>query len=489
MAALFPAAAACQENASGPLEVPDHPIVTQTLHDTMTEALDLAGLQALLADIEAGRVTVSTRDTTEPSPLAHELVSGKPYTYLDDAPLEERRTRAVTLRRGLPVDLSEIGAVDADAIERVRAEVRPDPRNADELADLLAGLVALRGPAGLAAVVRRARRAWAGARALPRGAALVGAGRTRWTTSPRCGRRLEHRRRRSASRGRPGSGTAAGRRRAAALDAVGGRLEVTGPATVDELGRDTGLAAGTVAIAPCRAGGAGRRHPGHVQPARRYLPIGLPIGLPSVEAVEWCARRLLQRIHVYSQKRRRREIEPVSARDFMRFLFRWHHVTAGYPATGRRRAARRRRAAAGVGGGRRATGSRSCCGPGSSDYRPSLLDQRCHAGDVVWAPADARADSGDADAGWGRRRAGGPRPGTVPGDADQPLRPGRPGLVAGGRPGGRAAGGADRRRAGRGHRGAACRRRPLPPGARPATPAACPPTSSGRCGRGSPGAC
>src|SRR5439155_20937889 len=101
MAAVFPTLAACQESvAPGPIEIADHPLVRQTIEDCLREAMDVDGLRHLLAAIESGRVHVVTRDTVEPSVLAHEILNGRPFTYLADAPLEERRSRAVQLRRG-----------------------------------------------------------------------------------------------------------------------------------------------------------------------------------------------------------------------------------------------------------------------------------------------------------------------------------------------------------------------------------------------------
>src|SRR5947208_15389627 len=115
MAAVLPTLAACQENvAPGPMEIPDHPLVRQTLDDCLHEAMDVDGLRALLADIESGRVQVVTRDTVEPSVLAHEILNGRPFTYLDDAPLEERRSRAVQLRRGLPVAARALARLGVD---------------------------------------------------------------------------------------------------------------------------------------------------------------------------------------------------------------------------------------------------------------------------------------------------------------------------------------------------------------------------------------
>ena len=124
-----PTLAACQENvAPGPLEIPDHVLVRQTLEDCLREAMDIDGLRQLVEAIESGRVTVVVRDTTEPSVLAHEILNGRPFTYLDDAPLEERRSRAVPLRRGLPVEAHELGRLDPAAIDRVAEQVRLDPR-------------------------------------------------------------------------------------------------------------------------------------------------------------------------------------------------------------------------------------------------------------------------------------------------------------------------------------------------------------------------
>jgi len=144
MAAVFPTLAACQENvAPGPLEIPDHLLVRQALDDCLHEAMDIDGLRELVGKIESGEVQVVVRDTIEPSVLAHEILNGRPFTFLDDAPLEERRSRAVQLRRGLPVEARDLGTLDPQAIERVADEARPDPRDADELHDLLMTVVGL----------------------------------------------------------------------------------------------------------------------------------------------------------------------------------------------------------------------------------------------------------------------------------------------------------------------------------------------------------
>src|SRR5262249_52733733 len=145
MVAVFPALAAGQENAAtGPVEIPDHPIVRQTIHDCLHEATDVDGLVALLSGLERGRVRAHFRESAEPSPLCHEILNGRPYTFLDDAPLEERRTRAVTLRRGLPDPARDLGRLDPEAIARVREEAQPDPRDAEEVHDTLLSLVIAR---------------------------------------------------------------------------------------------------------------------------------------------------------------------------------------------------------------------------------------------------------------------------------------------------------------------------------------------------------
>src|SRR5437763_1484816 len=138
---VFPDQLACAENLVGEREVPDHPLVRQTISDCLHEAMDIEGLERLLAGLESGAIRVIARDLTEPSPLAHEVLSARPYAYLDDAPLEERRTQAVMSRRWLaPEAASDLGRLDPEAIARVRLEAWPDPANPDELHDALVWL-------------------------------------------------------------------------------------------------------------------------------------------------------------------------------------------------------------------------------------------------------------------------------------------------------------------------------------------------------------
>src|SRR6202022_3016539 len=122
----------CQDNIVGPIEIPDHLLVRQAIDDTLHEALDIDGVRELLERIENGEVRIHCRDTTEPSVLAHEIITARPYAFLDDEEAQNRRTNAVHLRRGLshPTELAAIGALTRDAIDRVQAEIAPIPESA-----------------------------------------------------------------------------------------------------------------------------------------------------------------------------------------------------------------------------------------------------------------------------------------------------------------------------------------------------------------------
>jgi ATP-dependent helicase Lhr and Lhr-like helicase len=316
MAAVFPTLAACQENvAPGPLEIPDQVLVRQTLTDCLHEAMDVGGLKDLVSGIESGRVRVIVCDTTEPSVLAHEILNGRPFTYLDDAPLEERRSRAVPLRRGLPVAPHELARLDLAAIDRVNEQVRPDPRDPDELHDVLLNLVAVRPAQGWTAwfdLLAASGRAvtvhapcgslWAAVERLPAIEALFpGALIDPALSCPRPAGPVDE--------------------DLAAATLLRGHLECRGPSTVATLSEATGLP-GTLIMR------------GLAALEQEGFAISGHFTRPDADE-EYCARRLLARIHGYTRERRRREIEPVSARDFMRFLLRWQHVAAGSKREGR----------------------------------------------------------------------------------------------------------------------------------------------------------
>jgi ATP-dependent helicase Lhr and Lhr-like helicase len=323
MAAVFPGLAACQDNAPpGPVEIPDHPLVRQTLHDCLHEATDVDGLVALLERVESGAIRTHFRESPEPSPLSHEILNGRPYTYLDDAPLEERRTRAVTLRRGLPETARDLGALDPEAIARVRQEARPDPRDAEELHDVL-----------LERVVGRPQPSWAAwfdqLAADGRAATVTTAAGPLWLATER---------RALVEALFPRKPIVPDVRlpamppvdpvdeETAAVVAVRGHLGDLGPCTAAGLAARTGLSEDTVEIAVARLEADGFLLRGRFDPLR--------VSSES-QPIELCERRLLARIHRYTTERLRREIEPVTAQDFIRFLLRWQHVAPGTPLEGR----------------------------------------------------------------------------------------------------------------------------------------------------------
>ena len=312
IAAVFPDQIACAENLVGEREVPDHPLVRQTIDDCLTEGMDIDGLERLLRRIEAGDIRIVAADLTQPSPLALEVLSARPYAYLDDAPLEERRTQAVMSRRWLaPEAASDLGRLDADAIARVRQEAWPEATNADELHDALIWLSFVTGEeaqaqpgwdAWLAALAAQRRVArlngalWIAAERLPQFRAL-------WPDAP-----IEPTIAAPEAYARDWSPDEA------AVEIVRGRLEGLGPVSAATLAAASGLAPGDVAAALASLEAEGFA-------MRGRFTQGAP-------AEEWCERRLLARIHHYTIKRLRAEIEPVAARDFLRFLMVWQRVAA-----------------------------------------------------------------------------------------------------------------------------------------------------------------
>ncbi len=420
MAAVFPALAACGENAApGPVELPDHPMVRQTMHDCLYEATDVDGLVALLEGIESGAVRLHFRESPEPSPLAHEILNGRPYTYLDDAPLEERRTRAVALRRGLPEAARELGRLDPGAIARVREEARPDPRDAEELHDLLLQLVVLRPePAwaawleelvesGRAAVARTdAGPLWFATERRPAVAALF----PRAPVVPEVALPAA-----LASEAAPDAGDTM-------VAAVRGHLACLGPCAVADLAARTGLAASAVETAIARLEAEGFLLRGQFDPDRAGLAVEEArrddaVGEARTPVPEVCERRLLARIHRYTTERLRREIEPVTAQDFLRFLLRWQHVAPGTKLEGRRGVLA---AVEQLQGFEIAASEweRSTLPGRVEGYRPEWLDDLCLSGTVMWARLSVRTAAGlDGSAEVGRGASGDADPASPAGPA------------------------------------------------------------------------
>jgi ATP-dependent Lhr-like helicase len=325
IAVVFPDQIACAENLSGPREIPDHPLVKQTLWDCLHEAMDIEGLQNLLRGLESGDIEVVARDLPQPSPLAAEILNARPYAFLDDAPLEERRTNAVAQRRWLdPESAADMGKLDPAAIAQVRAEAWPDAGTPDELHDALNSLGLLTAGEGTSAgwtrlldeliAQRRAARLatpthefWVCAECLPLVLPIYpGAGLSPPIEAP--------------------AEIAAARtwtREAAITELVRNRLQGLGPVTARDLAETLGLETSDIGIALVELEGEG-----FVLRGRFTEDASAPDAVNAGDAtLEWCERRLLARINRYTIKTLRAEIEPVSAADFMRFLFEWQGVT------------------------------------------------------------------------------------------------------------------------------------------------------------------
>lgn len=269
--AVFPDAVACQDNLPGAREVPHHPLVNQALRDALEEAVDVQGLEAVLTRLANGEITGVARDTPEPSVLSHELLNSAVYTFLDDAPLEERRTRAVYARRATELrSADDLGALDPPAIERVREEAWPVANTPDEMYDALM----------VAGYIRQSE------------------------LEPHWPELLDALGQRAVIRN--DAWFAFERANDDRMEIVASRLEVLGPVTERQLDIPE---AETMLLA--------------LETQGRILRGRFT---PSTIELEWCDRRLLARIHRYTLNRLRAEIEPVSAADFLRFLFHWQHL-------------------------------------------------------------------------------------------------------------------------------------------------------------------
>jgi ATP-dependent Lhr-like helicase len=398
LAAVFPALAQCGENATGPIEPPDHVLVRQTLSDCLHEATDAAGLEALLRAIAAGEVRVHLRESSEPSPLSHEILSARPYTFLDDAPLEERRTRAVVLRRGLPEHARDLGRLDPEAIAAVQEEARPAPRDAEELHDALLQLVVCEPePAWEEWFHGLGRDGRAATLDTPAGPRWLATERRREVEALFPGRRIAPDVRvppALAARPAPEEG-------AAAALAVRGHLSALGPATVAELALRSALAPAVVEIALAALEAEGFALRGRFRS-------------PDAAEEEFCERRLLARIHRQTTERLRREIEPVTAQDFVRFLLRWQHVAPLTQLEGRRGLLA---VAEQLQGFELAAGAweEAVLPARVAAYRSEWLDELCLSGELAWARLTLRdpAPSEDADDAEGLVHAEG-RGGLVP---------------------------------------------------------------------------
>ena len=313
VACVFPDQLACLENIVGDRQIPDHPLVQQTITDCLTEAMDIDGLIDVIRGIENGSIRVVARDLVEPSPLAAEIVNSRVYSFLDGAPLEERRTRAVASRRWLdPSTASDLGQLDQAAIDRVRREAWPEAADAEELHDALQVTGFIRHPAESSTpwpdmfrqLVAQQR---ATALNLPVGILWIAA--ERWPqfrvlypdSAPEPPLSLP-----------PEFESQRWEREDALVEILRARLAALGPAAAVRLAADMALAPANMEQALLKLESEGFVLRGRFTPA--------------APEVEWCERRLLARIHDYTINRLRQEIEPVASADFMRFLLRWQRV-------------------------------------------------------------------------------------------------------------------------------------------------------------------
>ncbi|MDL9999141.1 DEAD/DEAH box helicase [Variovorax sp. J22P240] len=391
LASVFPDQVACAENLAGEREIPEHPLVAQTLRDCLYEAMDAEGWLRLLRRMESGEVDVLARDLPAPSPLAAEALNARPYAFLDDAPLEERRTQAVQNRRYIdPESADDLGQLDTDAIESVRQEAWPRARNPDEMHEALNGL----------GVVTDAE-ATGNAEWLPWLEALAQAGRATRLAPATDDARSE------------GLWVAAERlAQIAALYPCAAMQPVIEPPA--EYAQLEGSVEDTLReLLRSRLTGLGPMLADTLAAQLRLPRIDIDAALsalqtegyvlqgrftPGAGSAEWCERHLLARIHRYTLKRLRREIEPVEPRDFVRFLFEWQHVGSASRVSGPD-------ALAGI--LTQLEGYEAPAGTWEAellpsrvkDYAPAWLDDLCTAGRTLWtrlrpAASDARAGSG-----------------------------------------------------------------------------------------------
>ncbi len=353
LATVFPDQVACLENIVGEREVPDHPLVAQTLDDCLHEAMDTEGWLQLLRGMESGEVDVVARDLTAPSPFAAEALNARPYAFLDDAPLEERRTQAVMARRYADADSADdLGRLDPGAIEEVRAQAWPQVRNADEMHDALMGL----GCATHDAAEANAWTPWLQRLAKDHRATRLQVGEGLWFPAERLPQ---------ADAIHPGAtrepaieapaefAQQAWAREDALVELLRSRLTGLGPTPAATLAAALALPQSDSDFALVKLETEGYAMRG------RFSPHAIE--------EEWCERHLLARIHRYTIGKLRREIEPVDPRDFMRFLFEWQRVAK--PAR-------------------------------VNDYSISWLDDLCTAGRIAWTRL--RGATSDSAGGTGR---------------------------------------------------------------------------------------
>jgi len=419
LASVFPDVAACQENIAGDIQIPDHPLVNEVMKDVLTEAMDLDGLKNLLRGMADGRIRCVAVDTPVPSQFSHEILNANPYAYLDDAPLEERRARAVEMRRILPESvLEEVGRLDPAAIAQVREEAWPEFRDADELHDVLHTLIAMPawGQPPSAVQLGEAEQVFLNLadkeystpsyrpsldRTAEGGCPYVSV--EDWTTH--FATLVQQNRASTAHSGDRRYWVAAERaqifsllfpnstfdraiievestlpsRDDALLALVTGWIAHLGPVTAEQLGSLLELQSSEIEVSLLRMEASGTVLRG------KFTDQGLRAGAPTSHQpeIEWCERRLLARIHRLTVATLRKQIEPITAAQFMRWLLRWQHVSPGTQVQGERATLEVLRQLQGFEIPANAW-ERQILAKRIANYDPQWLDQLCLTGAVGW---------------------------------------------------------------------------------------------------------
>jgi ATP-dependent helicase Lhr and Lhr-like helicase len=388
LASVFPEALACQENITGEIKIPDHPLVRETMKDALTEAMDIEGLKAVLEAIRSGAIQCIAVDTPVPSQFSHEILNANPYAYLDDAPLEERRARAVEMRRALPeAVLSEIGRLDPAAIAQVGNEAWPDVRDADELHDTLQTFIALpaaedggdgassRGEANARNLGERAAKstsswaAWFGELAANhRAARAFVRDRVYWVAAEKAEtfRKLFPDARFEVQL--PFVEEAPASREEAVAACVGGWMAHVGVVTIGELSAHLGFDPAEIEKAFLRMEASGSVLRGD---------------FTGSQSTEWCERRLLARIHRYTVGALRSQIQPVTAAQFMQWLLRWQHVAPSSQVLGEHGTLEVLKQLQGFEAPANSW-ERQILGRRIANYDPKVLDYLCLTGAVGW---------------------------------------------------------------------------------------------------------
>jgi ATP-dependent Lhr-like helicase len=406
LAAVFPDVAACQENIEGDIQIPNHPHVREVMKDVLTEAMDLHGFLQVLDGITDGSIRCVAVDTPIPSVLSHEILNANPYAYLDDAPLEERRARAVELRRTLPASvLEEVGRLDQEAIDQVCRDAWPDVRTADDLHDALQTFVVFPAAGADPSWVvwfddlggdRRASRARA-------------ADREYWVVAERARTFAQIFPDAQFDAPLPDVDSGAASPTDARITAVQGWLAHIGPTSARELGDRLGLPIEDIDEALLRIEATGAVLRGSF----RRNDVGSHFAKTDTSRndsrhhfLEWCDRRLLARIHRLTLGRLRREIAPVTTAEFMRWQLAWQHVAPGTQVTGERGTLEVIRQLQGF-EAPASTWERDLLAARIRDYDPAILDQLCLSGAIGWgrlSPHPATLEPEPAGAGASTRR-------------------------------------------------------------------------------------